>query len=213
VKYRSTLLTALLTTLFFASSAEAQDSLLRNSISVGVADLPNRRLSVTYTRKLKNGNAIFFNPRVRIPKKNPELGGGIFNSGDPGYYYFKYHGRVGMSFPLGERFYVEPQSDFGYGEYYNKLVSTGGVNATNYQMDRQYYSAGLIYMMSWIKDWDKFRLKWYGGVGYHVRHIHERRLGVQDDDGVIQYYSEPMSDNYFKRVITAHLGLDIGFNW
>jgi hypothetical protein len=210
--------------LFLPGVVAAQDSLKtnvptlrKNTLSLSIIPLFDRTYSFTYSRRLANGNEIFVNPRIRKADPTPSSNADLFGlTKDPKWYYNFYTVRSGLMIRFGKHFAYEPQLEFGYSLFTNKVLKiddpTGETYDQSVRLDRKYASAGLISMGSWTRDWDKFRMKVFLGVGYQVRHYRETeyelifyRHSVVND--------EPRKYSYYKDAFTFHAGMEIGLRF
>lgn len=231
MKRKSTVLTALLLSWLLTGTAIAQDISEqhnlepRNAISLTVLPLAGRTLSISYARKLKHGREIIFNPRVQVASPDvtsePAIDKGsnkrfIFLVQDPQWFYNHYTLRVGLRMLLGAGGAgYEPQLQVGYGAFHNKVIKTEDSNGDAYdlytRLDRKYYSAGIINALSWVLDRERVRVKFFVGMGAHLRQYQDTQWARYVWHREISHDPEPHT--YYKPKFTFHGGIEIGLRY
>jgi hypothetical protein len=230
---KSTILTALLLSWLCAGTTAAQEfegiykdiPERKNAISFTILPLIDRTFSFSYARKLKTGIEVTFNPRVKFASRNVATEPGtdqgsnkvfLFVTPDPQWFYNHFMFRSGLRIPLTENFGYEPQLQLAYGSFFNKVLKTEDAHGDAYdeyvRLDRQYFSAGIINAVSWVRDFDHVRIKWFVGLGVHARRYwetqHAHYLWHRPTD-----FSGPETHTYYRGRFTVHGGLEIGMTY
>ena len=196
----------------------------RNAFSVGVF-LP-QAIAISYARKLANGKEITITPMFRPAAANiadepaddrMRTNHRLFSLvDDPQWYYNHYILRTGYRIPLGDKFGYEPTLQLAYGAFFNKVIETEDSHGDAYdlylRLDRRYFSAGIVNMVNWVKDYDRVRTKFFVGVGTHWKQIHdmqwERYMWYRPLSN-FQAHEETRD----KFVFSFHIGVEIGFRY
>jgi hypothetical protein len=220
------ILTALLLSWITATgSAQDEDSVRKNAISVSILPLFDRTISISYARRLDNNLELTINPRFQRALSNvatePATDQGtnrriLVNIPDPLWFYNHYQLRLGLRIPISNKFGYEPQLQLGYGSFFNKVIRTDDSEGDAFdeylRLDRTYYSAGILNTVNWVTDFNRVRIKWFAGVGAHLRLYREMQYNHyiwHRNDNNFQAHEESYSRAHF----TLHAGLEVGYRF
>ena len=197
----------------------------KNAISLSVLALGNHTYSFTYARKLKNGNEITLNPLMKIASGNAATEPAVDKGSnhrlfdvlvkDPQWFYTHYMFRVGLRMPIGPILGYEPQLQLGYGEFLNKVIETEDAHGDAFdeylRLDRKYFSAGIINMINWVRDYRWLRVKGFVGLGIHLRRYEEMQWARYVWYRPIPF--EPQSESYYRPRFSFHVGMEMGIRY
>lgn len=135
---------------------------------------------------------------------------------DPQSYYDEYKLRTGIVVYLKGGFAYEPHLQFEHASFYNKVLitedHTGESQDQSVRMDRKYFSSGLINMISWTRDRNRLRIKFYLGIGVHVRRYQQKNYELLLYRRSV-VYPESIISEYSKSIVRPHTGIEFGFRF
>ncbi len=197
----------------------------KNAICIAPFSAIDKTFSASYSHALNSRIELTIKPRIRIVgQNNLEVSkASIFI--DPFWFYNRYMIRVGLigkvdpTFTLGGIF-AEGAYQYDYGYFKNKIFIhdnyEGEKGLTYYRADRYYHSFGIIGMVGFLHDFNRIRIKLYGGFGLHQRFYHEKKY----DEGNYNHITavNPANEhvvigNYQCIIPSIHTGFEIGYRF
>ena len=187
-----------------------------NNLSVNPLVWLDRTVSLNYSRYMNQNWNFTISPRVRFAgNENITIEPGwldVDNLHEP-YIYSRVFVRGGMQFH--EKWYqLESlfQLDYGWLRDRSLLVydsDEGSDWDISETQDRDYYSAGILMLAGTYHDFGAWRIQTYVGAGSHIKYflVDAKNVWPPDPDWV------PYTDQYFKLMLSLHLGLEIGINF
>jgi len=214
IEMKNYLIICLIGVLAFPAAAQ-EDSIKRNNISIAPFVLLNRTIPLSYSRYLKENWNFTLYTRVRFAKDDGttiEQGWfeGIDTYNQP-YIYSRVFLRTGVQYHK-KWYLVEPLLQLDYGWLKDRTLvvqeSEGFEDVTEVQ-DRDYYSAGIVILAGTYHDFDTWRIRTFAGIGTHLKYFQvDAKSSWNADPDWEPYYEE-----YFKFMLSVHLGIEIGLNF
>jgi len=194
--------------------AASQDStILLNNISIAPLVILDRTIPFSYSRYMNDNWNFTFYARYRIGKDD---GTTIEQGMIPGdklnqpYIYSRVYIRSGFQYHK-KLFLAEPLLQFDYGWLRDQSVEIYESDESGiYELqDRDYYSAGVIILTGTYHNFKTLRIRNYVGIGSHLKYfqVHAKEGWNADPEGY-PYYEE-----YYKFMLSFHLGIEIGINF
>lgn len=204
---------------------EQEQPIRKNAICIAPFSKIDKTYSVSYSRSLNKHFEITVKPRIRIVKQNDLKVSTNELFSDPFWFYNRYMIRVGLMgkadpiYTIGGLF-AEGALQYDYGYFKNKIFlydnREGQGFDTYYRADRYHHSVGLIGMLGFVHNFNRIRIKLYGGFGLHHRFYRETKY----DEGEYNHITaaDPANEfivrrNYERNVLSINTGLEIGFRF
>lgn len=198
-------------------AASQHDSILLNNISIAPLVALDRTIPISYSRYIKEQWNFTFYARYRFSRDDgTTIEQGWFENiekFDQPYIYSRVFMRTGLQYHK-EWFLVEPLLQLDYGWLRDRTLevydSGEGSDEDIYEaQDRDYYSAGIILFAGSYHNFDTWRIRTFAGIGSHLKYFQvDAKEAWNADPGWVPYYEE-----YFKFMLSVHLGLEIGINF
>lgn len=189
----------------------------KNNISIAPFVMLDRTIPLSYSRYISGHWNYTLYPRVRFARDDgTTIEQDMFDQIDKfhqPYIYSRVFLRTGMQYH--KRWYLlEPllQLDRGWLrdrslQVYNSIEDPDQ-DITETQ-DRDYYSAGIVLLAGTYHDFHSWRIRTFAGIGSHLKYF---QVDAKDAWNAEPDW-EPYSEEYFKFMLSVHLGVEIGVNF
>ena len=198
-------------------AASQEDSVKRNNISIAPFVLLNRTIPISYSRYIKEQWNFTFYARYRFSKDDgTTIEQGWFEQiekfNQP-YIYSRVFIRSGVQYHK-DWYLLEPLLQLDYGWLRDRTLQITdygeGSDQDIYEtQDRDYYSAGIVLLAGSYHNFDSWRIRTFIGFGSHLKYFQvDAKDAWNADPDWVPYYEE-----YYKFMLSVHLGIEIGINF
>jgi hypothetical protein len=207
-------------TIFISIQCFSQDTLVRkNTIAFVPTSLLNRTIWLSYSRAITPALEITLNVSLRKAKsETPEVSHNqildTYIVDDPFWYYNRYRARSGVSKHLGDFMFMDIGLQFEYAYFENQTLkvddNAGDAYDLYWQLDRNFYSVGLTMLGGFCHDYNRFRLKIFGGFDFGYRYYEEIIYEIREWNSVIYTNPDNTATYYEKRHYAVKFGVELG---
>ena len=202
---------------FVFQALAQQDSLKPNNISFAPFVLADRTIPVSYSRFINHNWNYSLYLRYRFARDDgTTIEQGWFENIDKfhqPYIYSRAFLRTGVQYH-NKWYLLEPllQLDRGWLRDRSLVVYDSGEDSAldiTETQDRDYYSAGMVFLAGTYHDYERTRFRTFIGFGTHLKlfQVDAKSAWNAEPDW------EPYYEEYFKFMLSVHLGMEIGFNF
>ncbi len=207
-------------TIFITTNLFSQDSLTRKNVVAFIpTNLIGRAISVSYYRTIQPNMDLSVKASLSVIKKSEKIRSGIpypyaLIIQDPFWYYNRFTTQIGL-LRHNDFVFIEPSLHYGYCYFTNQTIQmpyASEASETYWRLDRKFHSIGCMLYTGFCLDYNRFRTKLFGGMGYDLRFYQEN---IHEKWSYDFYYTniDNTVTRYTKNHVAFKIGIELGFKF